>query len=119
LSSPARAQDKDEAEREAAEAQAEEETERNNPNENLQVLFTGKLRLYQEPLGQVLGEFTCGQHTYLVKAVSEELKAALRTYDGKEVTLIGRPRNKEKYLEVRGIQPPGAPPQYVKRRAGL
>ena len=109
-------QSEDEA-RQVAKEIAEEE----KLGEDLQVLFTGKVILTpkQEEHPDVVGVFQYSGHSFLLKLDKKDLLTTLKTCNRKEVTLVGRPRNKGKYFLAWGIELSGAAPVHTRTRGSL
>ena len=120
-----RAEDKKQTpeQREAAEAEAEEKDEIATQGEQAKRIFEGRLSVDAIEEGKeppsVVGSFTSEGKTYALKITSPDLYAQLKKFDGKQVTLIGRPRNQEKYFVANGIQLPAAKPVYSRPRGSL
>jgi hypothetical protein len=108
------------AEEEAKQA-AEEKAAEEKLGERLQVNFTGKVILTpkQDENPDVVGVFQSSGHAFLLKLDSPTLLNTLKTHNGKEVTLMGRPRNQGKYFLAWGIDLPSAPPVFTRTRGSL
>lgn len=105
----------DEARQEAEEKAAEEKL-----GDRLQVNFTGKLILTpQSENPDVVGVFQSSGRAFLLKLDNPALLNTLKTHNGKEVTLVGRPRNQGKYFLAWGIDLPSAPPVFTRTRGSL
>jgi hypothetical protein len=109
--------------REAAEADAEDKAEVDAQAVGLKYIYEGKLELADVEEGKeppaIIGTFTCDGKTYGLKLKSPDLYAELKKLSGKQVVLIGRPRNAEKYFVATNIQPPAAAPKYTRPRGAL
>lgn len=109
--------------KEEAEAKAEEEAEIAEKGEELRTIFAGKVELTAMEDGKdapaIVGTFTSEGKTYGLKLKRPELITEIKKFDGKEVVLIGRPRNAEKYFVASNVQLPGAAPKYTRPRGSL
>ena len=109
--------------KEAAEAKAEEEAEIAEKGEEVKMIFEGKLELNQVEEGKeppaVVGTFTSEGKSYGLKLKRAELYNDIKKFDGKEIVLIGRPRNGEKYFVASNVQTAGAAPRYTRPRGSL
>ena len=109
--------------KEESDATAEEAAEIANQGEQVKLVFEGKLELNALEEGKdmpaVIGSFTSEGKTYGLKLKRPELYEQLKKLDGKQVILLGRPRNSDKYFVASGLQLPAAPPHYTRPRGSL
>jgi hypothetical protein len=108
------------ADEEAKQAEEEKAAE-DKLGDRLQVNFTGKLVLTQEQKDapDVVGVFHASGHAYLLKLENSVLLNSIKPYNGKEITLVGRPRNQGKYFLAWGVDLPSAPPVFTRTRGSL
>jgi hypothetical protein len=106
---------------EEAKQAAEEKSAEDKLGDRLQVNFTGRLLLSAEKNENpdVVGVFQSSGRAFLLKLEDSTLLGTLKTYNGKEVTLVGRPRNQGKYFLAWGIDLPSAPPVFTRTRGSL
>jgi hypothetical protein len=115
-----RAAEESQAEEEAKQA-AEEKAAEEKLGERLQVNFSGKVILtpQEKENPDVVGVFQSSGRTFLLKLENPSLLNTLKAHNGKEVSLVGRPRNQGKYFLAWGIDQPGAPRVFTRTRGSL
>lgn len=113
---------------EALAAEAKEAAEEDSANVGkdfgggYELIARGKFKLYAEGESenpQVVGLFSADGKIYQVKLENEGLKKELAPFNGKDVGLAGKLRNKGKYLVVQMLMNSAPPPDTFRNPRGL
>jgi hypothetical protein len=113
---------------EALAAEAKEAAEEDTANigkdfaGGYELIARGKFKLYAEGESenpQVIGLFSADGKIYQVKLENEGLKKELAPFNGKDVGLAGKLRNKGKYLVIQMLMNSAPPPDSFRNPRGL